>query len=300
MMKTEHMREFLELAAAKNYSAAAKKLFISQPTLSRRIQALEEELGYQLVDTSSHGVALTEYGVRAVRSFRKILKEFDSLQEAGRNLAQRVTGTLNLGVLYYAIDDYCSSFLEWFQQENPNIHLKCNSYLPQQLAGDLLNQKIDIGTLFSVGTAAPEGMRYFRIGSVSMIAMLSRENPLAAHESASLEELTEYPLIVLENDEYSAALTMRYLQANKVFFPKTVSADNVETVPWVIRTTGGIHITGESVRRQNASSVAYIPISAKKSEMSFGFVWDEECENPFVQVFFEELKKYYHAQSCGS
>ena len=45
-MKTEHMREFLELAETKNYSSAAKNLFISQPTLSRRIQAIEEELGY--------------------------------------------------------------------------------------------------------------------------------------------------------------------------------------------------------------------------------------------------------------
>ena len=291
-MKTEHMREFLELAETKNYSSAAKNLFISQPTLSRRIQAIEEELGYRLVETSSHGVSLTEYGVSAVRSFRKILKEYDSLVETGKNLSQRVSGTLTLGVLYYALDDYCGNFLAWFQQKHPNIHLKCNSYLPQQLASDILAHKIDIGTLFSISSSAPDGMNYFKVSATSMIAMISRDNPLAQQDIVTLNDLVDYPLIVLENDEYSASLTQQYLRANNIHFPETVFADNIETVPWSIRSTGGIHITGESVRRQSSSSVAYIPIIAKDPGMTFGFVCADGNDNPIVSVFFKALKEF--------
>lgn len=295
-MKTEHMREFLELAETKNYSVAAKNLFISQPTLSRRIQAIEEELGYRLVETSSHGVSLTECGVSAVRSFRKILKEYDALRETGKNLSERVSGTLTLGILYYALDDYCGNFLTWFQQKHPNIHLKCNSYLPQQLASDILACKIDIGTLFSIGSSAPDGMHYFKVGAISMIAMIPRENPLAQKDIVTFSDLVDYPLIVLENDAYSASLTQQYLRANHIHFSETVFADNIETVPWAIRLTGGIHITGESVRRQNSSSVAYIPIVAKNPGMTFGFVCAEGNDNPVVSVFFRALKEYLKNQ----
>lgn len=295
-MKTEYMREFLELAAEKNYSLAARKLFISQPTLSRHVQAIEEVLGYPLVESSSHGVKLTEYGFSAARSFRKILKEYDLLLETGKNLAQRISGTLTLGILYYAIDDYCGGFLQWFQRKYPNVQLKCNSYLPQQLVNDLRAFKIDVGTLFRMDSASSEDLKYFRISSTSMIAMTSKDSPLAEKDSVTLVELTDYPLITLENDEYSASVTQQYLLANHLHFQEIILADNVETVPWIIRSTGGIHITGESVRRQNASSVVYIPISSKKPGMSFGFVCIAGNENPLVVLFFEALKEFFSHQ----
>lgn len=87
-----------------------------------------------------------------------------------------------------------------------------------------------------------------------------------------------------------------YLRANHIHFSETVFADNIETVPWAIRSTGGIHITGESVRRQNSSSVAYIPIVAKDPGMTFGFVCAEGNDNPVVAVFFRALKEYLKNQ----
>ena len=137
-----------------------------------------------------------------------------------------------------------------------------------------------------------DGMNYFKVSATSMIAMISRDNPLAQQDIVTLNDLVDYPLIVLENDEYSASLTQQYLRANNIHFPETVFADNIETVPWSIRSTGGIHITGESVRRQSSSSVAYIPIIAKDPGMTFGFVCADGNDNPIVSVFFKALKEF--------
>ena len=83
-MKIEYIQEYLAVAETKNYSVAAKSLYISQPTLSRHIKAMESELGYPLVSTSSHGVALTEFGKAAVRPFRKMLKDYQTVLEQER------------------------------------------------------------------------------------------------------------------------------------------------------------------------------------------------------------------------
>lgn len=61
-MELSYIKEFIVLAEYKNFSKAAEELYISQPTLSKHIQAMERELGGKLFNRSTHGVSLTEFG----------------------------------------------------------------------------------------------------------------------------------------------------------------------------------------------------------------------------------------------
>ena len=61
-MKIEYLYEFLDLVETMNYSLSASRLYISQPTLSRHIQAMEKELGFPLFHTSSHAYRCTADG----------------------------------------------------------------------------------------------------------------------------------------------------------------------------------------------------------------------------------------------
>ncbi len=72
-MKLHHIREFLVLSQYKNYNVAAKHLFMSQPTLSRHIKEMEEELGVSLFDRSTRRVELTECGVFLVPYAKRIV-----------------------------------------------------------------------------------------------------------------------------------------------------------------------------------------------------------------------------------
>ena len=106
------MKEFLELADAMNYSAAASKLFISQPTLSRHIQAMEKELGFRIVESSNHGISLTRAGENAEKSFRKILKEYESFLNRNKYFSNEITGALSIGILYYLMGGCFDEFLK--------------------------------------------------------------------------------------------------------------------------------------------------------------------------------------------
>lgn len=72
-MKIQNMREFLTLSDVKNFNLAAEKLFLSQPTLSRHIKELEEELGVQLFERSTRRVELTECGQYFLPFAKKIV-----------------------------------------------------------------------------------------------------------------------------------------------------------------------------------------------------------------------------------
>ena len=272
---------------------SAKILFISQPTLSRHIQAMEIELGYPLFNTSKHGIELTEYGKAAVRPFRKIVKEYQSFLAHSKNYGNQITGTVTLGLLYYAIDDYVADFLTYFKNKYPHAELNCHSYLPQALLDDLHSGKVDVATLFYFENTPPEGIRCQCISPISMVAVMRDDNPLSGCDTVTLNELSDYPLIELKDDDYSNQITHKQLSENKVNFHRTLQADNIEMVPMTVRTTGGIHITGDSCQRQNASSVVYKPIRCKAVPTVFGFSCLEDNQNPLSSLFLEEAQWYF-------
>ena len=80
-MQIQQMRYVLAAAEKKSFSAAAKALFLSQPSLSQQILHLEKELGVPLFVRHSKSVTLTEAGEQFVSSARRILNEVDQLSE---------------------------------------------------------------------------------------------------------------------------------------------------------------------------------------------------------------------------
>ena len=78
-MNIEHVKEFLVLTESKNYGEAAGRLHVSQPTLSRHICAIENELGVRLLERSNCGMTLTADGELAKRQFKCMLHYFNEL-----------------------------------------------------------------------------------------------------------------------------------------------------------------------------------------------------------------------------
>ena len=292
-MRTEYMKEFLELADAMNYSAAAKKLFISQPALSRHIKAMEKELGFRLVETSSHGIEFTQPGKSAVKTFRRILREYDSFLSRNAYFSSQVTGKLSIGILYYLLDDWFACYLDFFRKKYPYVRLSCfTNYQPQTLKEDLLRGRIQLGSYFSYKGRLPDGMKFQKLGTTHMVAMMREDHPMARKNAVTVEELSDIILVRLGNDDFSEELTQEMLQELHVTFRRTTETDNIEMVPFAIRSTGGIHITGESCRRQQAPSIVYKPIIGKDTIYDVGLASMVE-DNLLVTLFMEEAKQYF-------
>lgn len=296
-MKIEYIREFMDLAETLNYSASSGRLYISQPTLTRHIQAMEKEIGSPLVVTSSHGVELTREGSLAVSVFRKILKEYDRYLEQCTNLSSHVSGTLKLGLLYYAIDEHFSSFLDYLSDKYPRLELCLSSYQPQQLYEDILSGKVDAGTLFCYEKDLDPDLRFCRATDQRFIAMMGSNHALASAETVTLQELSFSRLIELKGDEFSRNLTRKMLARNNIRFSGSIFTENIDTVPMTIRKAGGVHITGESCRNQHASDICYKSISGQRTTCAFGFMSRASSDDPLVDLLFRETRSYFKDRS---
>ena len=101
-MQIQQMRYVLAAAEKKSFSAAAKALFLSQPSLSQQILHLEKELGVSLFVRHSKSVSLTEAGEQFVTAARRILNEVDQLAENMKKYSILEAGTLRIGLLWIA------------------------------------------------------------------------------------------------------------------------------------------------------------------------------------------------------
>ncbi len=291
-MTIEQANEFLVLAETLNFSSASRELFISQPTLSRHIQLLEKELGFKLVNTSSHAVSLTKEGEDAVLTFRKIVKEYDRFCERGRKTSSQLSGKIRLGLLYYSIEDVFSDFIPEFKNKYPAIRLDVIGYQPHQLYEDLLSGKLDVGQVFSSGKE-DSLLKYQKITDQQMIAMLQSSHPLACRESISFQDLSKEKLIVLTEDTFSRKQTDSLLKQRRVRFEDIIETETIESVPHIIRKYGGVHITGGSVRKQGGKGIAYLPLSDRQARTTIYLACLKSNTDPLTALLMEEAKEFF-------
>ena len=126
-MDEKDLQIFLELAATKNLTHTAEKLYLAQPTLSKRLQNMEVELGGPLFLRSKQGLSLTPAGEMAKETFQKIAGELDDLRDRIQQSQGVVGGTLRVE----ASIDYSTfrlpKILAAYTAQYPNVTLKVTS-----------------------------------------------------------------------------------------------------------------------------------------------------------------------------
>jgi DNA-binding transcriptional LysR family regulator len=119
-MNLDQLRAFIMLAERRTFTEAARRLGLSQPTLSRQVQSLEEELGAKLLVRTPRGVALTDSGARFLSRAREAAEVLRQGTEELHELATMPRGPVSLGVLptvgAYALPDVMGAFVAQFKQ----------------------------------------------------------------------------------------------------------------------------------------------------------------------------------------
>jgi DNA-binding transcriptional LysR family regulator len=120
----EDLRVFLAVAETRGMSAAARRLRVGQPTVSRRLAALEAELGYALFRRSVAGVTLTAAGERLVAPARKMAEWAAEVDRAARAQEQRPRGVVRVTAPPGLAWDYLVPFAAWLKGKQPGLQLE--------------------------------------------------------------------------------------------------------------------------------------------------------------------------------
>ncbi len=189
-MQIQQIRYVLAAAEKKSFSAAAKALFISQPSLSQQILLLEKELGVPLFVRHSRSVTLTEAGEQFVSAARRILNEVEQLSENIKKYSVLEMGTLRIGMLWIAgylrLPRVITDYHRLFPGIRYQLHVEGSNTLLSMLDSRQINAAFVIG---SDTLSAREEYDCHKLMDDYYVAVMSREHPLAGRSLLSISDL---------------------------------------------------------------------------------------------------------------
>lgn len=191
-----HLRTFAAIADAGGFARAATRLNLSQPALSRQIQALEAELGVPLFDRIGRRVQLTSEGEDLLRRSRRLLTEVESLGERARLLKDGETGILRIGATPQVIENLLASFLTQYRRHHPKVEVHLVEDGGVRLHGRLERGDVHLA-LMEAASARFQGRLLY---PMHLLATLSRKHRFGRRAVLEIAELADEPLLLLRRD----------------------------------------------------------------------------------------------------
>lgn len=194
-MEIRVLKYFLAVAREQNISAAAESLFLSQPTLSRQLKELEEELGKQLFIRGSRKITLTEEGLLLRKRAEEIVELLDKTEKELSNSDEQVSGEIYIGAGETDGLRLIAKAAKELQEQYPQITYRIISGDAVDITERLDKGLIDFALLLEPVDISKYSYLKFPVKDVWGVLM-RRDCPLAQRKSISPRDLQDMPLIV--------------------------------------------------------------------------------------------------------
>jgi DNA-binding transcriptional LysR family regulator len=198
--RLQQLRGFCFAARTKSISKAARKMGLSQPSVSLQIKALEGELGTRLFARRGPRIELTDDGQRLFELARPLVDAIDQLDEdfaAQRDSAQR--GTVNIAAGGSTLQYLLPPFVAKFTHEYPQVDVRLHNVTGKAGLALLREGEVD----FAVGPMldTPPDIIFHPLVTYEPMLITPRDHPLAAQSRVLLKDIAEYPLILPPKDQ---------------------------------------------------------------------------------------------------
>ncbi len=287
-MEIRVLRYFVEVAREENITHAAKRLHISQPTLSKQLKDLEAELGKKLFNRRSTSIHLTQEGLLLYKRAEDILKMVDKTTKEFQSLGEIVEGDVHIGCAESENISYLAKRFKALQQRHPNICF-------QLCSGDTqdLRDRLDQGLFdFALIVQTPDLSKYnaLKLPGYDRWGVLMRiEAPLAKKERISWDDLIDVPLIVSRQGLHDDLLQLFGEVVDQLHIVATFNLAYNASI--LVKEGLGYALTLDRiVETSPESGLCFRPLDLDL-EVSMYLVWKKyQAFSPAAQAFLDEVK----------
>lgn len=250
------LQYLIEVANCGSFSAASEHCFVTQPSLSMQIKALEEELGVVLLDRSKKPVIPTEAGTLVIAQAQETLKAYNTIRESVAELKGETAGKLRLGVIPTIAPYLLHKFIPDFVKSYPRVELEIREMVTADIIEALRRDKID-AALVASGTCG-EGIQEYDLFSDTFYAYVSPSNPLFERSNIRIEDIDMKDLILLSPGNCMRDQIIELCQARRnlpshYYF----ESGSIDTLMRIVNCTSCMTIIPEM-------SLEYVPASRKR------------------------------------
>src|ERR1700735_4612024 len=289
MMELRHLRYFVAVAETKSLTLAAKaRLHTSQPSLSRQIRDLEEEVGAQLIVRTARGVELTPSGRAFLEHSRAVLSQVAAVTEAARLAAHPATPCFTMGLLTGHELTCMPEALRILRDELPNIDVLISSQSSPLLAEGISKGKIDAA--FLRREKGVPGLAFRLLVKEPLMVILPSDHHLATLKTISPRDLEgETFVIVSGTAPVPRAVIDDYLKRSGINITPAHEADHVTMGLSLIVSTHGVGLLPAYAQNFLPSSVTSRPLKGYTPTVDLVLGYRKSNQSPILKLLLSRL-----------
>lgn len=287
-MEIRVLRYFLTVCREENISKAAEALYITQPTLSRQLMELEEELGTTLFVRGKRKIALTEDGMLLRRRAEELIELQDKIVGEYKNQFGELSGVISIGAAETKAFEIIPKAIESFRKKNPLVTFDIHSDIATNVKERLDRGIADIGLLVEPGDI--DKYDFIRLNTADKCGILmSVKSPLASQKSVTVDDLIGLPVVANKRESirqfYRSALGQKYDQLNVI-----ATFNLINNAAYFAEDNIGYVFTIEgTLRNQNSDKICFKPFSPEIAQSSF-IIWKKfQPMRKVVKCFIDEI-----------
>ncbi len=267
-MDTSSLHAFLAVADCGSFTAAAERLFLTQPAVSKRIAQLEDQLGARLFDRIGRQVHLTEAGRALLPRARQVVRELEDMGRAINSLSGDVSGTLRIGTSHHIGLHRLPPVLRQFSRAFPQVQLDIHFIDSEEAWEGVLHGDLELGVVTLPPT--PDERVYSEpIWDDPLVFMAAPEHPLAAQKDVTLTMLTEYAALLPSPVTFTRRIVEGLFRENALSLNISMSTNYLETIHMMVAIGLGWSVLPATMLD---GQVVKLPVSEILMQRQLGFV----------------------------
>jgi len=291
-LNIEKIKYFIDLVECRNFTDTAHKNYVSQTTISQQIASLEKEFDIQLIDRKKIPVEPTEAGWIFYHDAVMIWKQYQLMREKMKNFVKY--NTLILHIEYAGVMDIQSllPLITDFKEMYPNMNMELNKVLLKDLSDYLQKGLYDIAVSFDSEFEGKTDIVTETLAQGNYCAVVGDRHPLAHCEKITVQELYQYPLIMLDPSVIGTSYHKMLQRSEEDGYQPIIArtADDVESELFYILTEGLIGFFPENYQFENhQNKLRIIPIESSRHCYKIVMASMKENGNPAVKLFRKAL-----------
>jgi DNA-binding transcriptional LysR family regulator len=289
-MELRHLRYFIAVAEELHFTRAAARLHIGQPPLSQQIQALEKELGAQLLERSKRWVRLTEAGKFFLNDAREILALSEQAMETARRASKGEVGELRVGFTSsMPFTVILQRVVNLYRQRYPHVTLSLQEMSSARQIEAITQRTLDLGFVRPPEVEIANGVDVITLRHDPLLLVMPSEHRLARKKSVKLTELAAEAFVMYSKDVGTgihAQIIRLCRQAG--FDPRIVQeAREAATIIGLVAAGCGISILPESFQCIQMHGVAYRKISNPDAVTALMLATRRGESTPLIDAFIQ-------------
>jgi LysR family transcriptional regulator, hca operon transcriptional activator len=288
-MELRHLRYFVAVAEAGNLTVAAQRmLHTSQPSLSRQIRDLEDEVGTQLLTRRARGIELTPAGRAFLDHARAVLSQVEAAVAAARQVSHPAKPCFTMGFLTGHELTWMPEALQILRDELPNIDVMISSQYSPLLAEGLSKGKIDAAFLRRE-RGAPD-LAFRLLIKEPLVVVLPSNHRLAALKAVSPQDLVgETFVTVSQTAPVLRGVIDNYLKRSGIRITPAHEADHVTMGMSLIVSTRGVGLLPAYTENFLPSSVTSRPLKGDTPTVDLVLGYRKSNESPILKLLLSRL-----------